>query len=64
MRKKIDDNIPMEDTTPTIISSIKLLSVMIRRGESLGTYPPVGDNSAILLYGCTYRDTLPDKPSV
>jgi len=39
-KKKIADNIPMEDTTPAIINSTKLLSLTIGIGESLGLYPP------------------------
>ena len=40
MKKEIVDNIPIEDTTPVIINSTKLLSLTIGTGESLGTSPP------------------------
>ena len=39
-KKKIDDNIPTEDTTPAIINSAKLLVRTTGTGASLGVYPP------------------------
>jgi len=57
VKKKIVDNTPTEDTTPTIINSIKVLSLMIRTGESLGTYPPVGDS--VILYCIVVHTGVP-----
>ena len=39
-KKKIDDKIPTDATTPAIIHSVKLLARTIGIGASLGTLPP------------------------
>jgi len=40
MKKKIADNIPMEDTTQAITHSAKLLVIIDGIGASLGIEPP------------------------
>jgi len=40
-RKTIADNIPIEDTTPVITHSVKLLVMTVGMGASLGTAVPV-----------------------
>ena len=43
IKNSMDDKIPIEDDTPTIINSAKLLVRVTGTGASLGTLPSIGN---------------------
>ena len=48
IKNSMDDKIPIEDDTPTIINSAKLLVRVTGTGASLGTLPSIGNTSTAI----------------